>query len=182
MKQKMKKPVEKEVLLIALGGNALIKKGQEGTIGQQFENLRTPIRQIARLSKDYTIIITHGNGPQVGNLLLQQEACDSVPKLPLEILVAQTEGQIGYMIESTLDEELMALGIHYKPLVSLLTYVVVDKNDPALKNPTKQIGPGFTAEQAATLDYPTIETPKGFRRLAASPRPLTIIENAKSGS
>ncbi len=82
----------KPTLLIALGGNALIQKGQIGTIDEQFKNLRIPIRQIAKLSKDYKIIITHGNGPQVGNLLLQQECCHEVPKLPLEILVAQTEG------------------------------------------------------------------------------------------
>ena len=105
-KQSRKKPI----LLVALGGNALIRKGQEGTIEQQFANLKVPIHQIAKLSKDYKIIITHGNAPQVGNLMLQQDCCDVVPKLPLEILVAQTEGQIGYMIESTLDEELMELG------------------------------------------------------------------------
>ena len=166
----------KPILLIALGGNALIRKGQEGTIEQQFENLKIPIRQIARLSKDYNIIITHGNGPQVGNLLLQQECCNAVPKLPLEILVAQTEGQIGYMIESTLDGELMALGVDFQPLVSLLTYVVVDKNDPAFKNPTKPIGPGFTSEEAARVNYTMIETPRGYRRVVASPRPVTIIE------
>ncbi|RLB16549.1 MAG: carbamate kinase, partial [Deltaproteobacteria bacterium] len=114
----------KSVLLVALGGNALIRKGQEGTIEQQFENLKLPIQQIARLSQDYSIIITHGNAPQVGNLLLQQECCDTVPRLPLEILVAQTEGHIGYMIESTLDQELMALGIDFRPLVTLITYVV----------------------------------------------------------
>jgi len=166
----------KPILLIALGGNALIRKGQEGTIEQQFENLKIPIRQIARLSQDYNIIITHGNGPQAGNFLLQQECCNAVPKLPLEILVAQTEGQIGYMIESTLDGELMALGADFKPLVSLLTYVVVDKNDPAFKNPTKPIGPGFTAEEAARVNYPMIGTPRGYRRVVASPRPVTIIE------
>ncbi len=167
---------QKPILLVALGGNALIRKGQEGTIEQQFENLRVPIRQIAKLSQDYSIIITHGNGPQVGNLLLQQECCDAVPRLPLEILVSQTEGQIGYMIESTLDEALMALGIDFKPLVSLITYVVVDKNDLSFKDPTKPIGPGFTAEEASGLDYPTMETAKGYRRVVASPRPVTIIE------
>jgi len=167
---------QKPILLIALGGNALIRKGQEGTIEQQFENLKVPIREIAKLSQDYSIIITHGNGPQVGNLLLQQENCDAVPKLPLEILVAQTEGHIGYMIESTMDEELMALGIDFKPLVSLITYVVVDRDDPAFKDPTKPIGPGFTAEETAGLDYPTMETPKGYRRVVASPKPVTIIE------
>ncbi len=166
----------KPILLIALGGNALIRKGQEGTIEQQFDNLKLPVRQIARLSRDYSIIITHGNGPQVGNLLLQQECCDAVPKLPLEILVAQTEGQIGYMIESTLDSELMALGINDQLIVSLLTYVVVDKNDPAFSTPAKPIGPGFTDGEAAGLDYPTIETAKGFRRVVASPKPVTIIE------
>ena len=93
----------KSTLLIALGGNALIRKGQKGTISEQFENLQIPIRQIATLINEYNIIITNGNGPQVGNLLLQQESCEAVPKLPLEILVAQTQGQIGYMIESALD-------------------------------------------------------------------------------
>jgi carbamate kinase len=93
---------QKPIMLVALGGNALIRKGEQGTIQQQFKNLAVPIRQIAKLSQEYRIIITHGNGPQVGNLLLQQESCREVPKLPLEILVAQTQGQIGYMIESTL--------------------------------------------------------------------------------
>ena len=167
---------KKPILLLALGGNALIRKGQEGTIEQQFENLRVPIKQIAKISQDYRIIITHGNGPQVGNLLLQQECCDALPKMPLEILVSQTEGQIGYMIESTLDGELMALGIDHKMLVSLITYVVVDKSDPAFKNPTKPIGPNFSAKEASRLDYPTMETPKGYRRVVASPRPITIIE------
>ena len=166
----------KPILLIALGGNAMIRKGQEGLIEQQLDNLKLPVRQIAQLSRDYSIIITHGNGPQVGNLLLQQECCDAVPKLPLEILVAQTEGQIGYMIESTLDSELMALGINDQLIVSLLTYVVVDKNDPAFSAPSKPIGPGFTDGEAAGLDYPTIETAQGYRRVVASPKPVTIIE------
>ncbi|MBA7519074.1 Carbamate kinase 1 [subsurface metagenome] len=166
----------KPILLVALGGNALIKKGQEGTIEQQFANLKVPIRQIARLSTEYKIIITHGNGPQVGNLMLQQDYCDAVPKLPLEILVAQTEGQIGYMIESTLDEELMKLGIDFRPLVSLITYVVVDKNDPAFNNPTKPIGPALSKDEVARIEYPVLKTSKGYRRVVASPRPVTIIE------
>jgi carbamate kinase len=166
----------KPVLLIALGGNALIKKGQEGTIEQQFENLRVPIRQIAELAKDHRIVITHGNGPQVGNMMLQQESCKKVPKLPLEILVAQTQGQIGYMIESAIDEALMEIGINDRLLVSLITYVVVDKNDPGFKNPTKPIGPGFSQQEASVLEYPTMLTPKGYRRVVASPEPLTIVE------
>jgi carbamate kinase len=171
-----KKNDRKPVLLIALGGNAMILKGQQGSIKEQFDNLRLPIRQIARLSKQYRIIITHGNGPQVGHLMLQQEACREVPALPLEILVAQTEGQIGYMIESTLDEALMEIGIQFTPLVTLITYVVVDKDDPSFRNPTKPIGPGFRQEDARRLPYPTIETPKGYRRVVASPRPITIVE------
>jgi len=167
----------KETLLVALGGNALIKKGQWGTIEEQFENLRTPIQQIARLSREYEIIITHGNGPQVGNLLLQQEKCPGVPSMPLEILVAQTQGQIGYMIESTLDNELMKLETDGKQLfVTVLTYVVVDVNDPAFKNPSKPIGPYFSREEAKGLPYPTVETPEGYRRVVASPKPMTIVE------
>ena len=94
---------------MALGGNALVKKGQTGSSDEQFRNLLVPIRQVARLSAGYRLIITHGNGPQVGNLLLQEECCDAAPKMPLEVLVAQTQGQIGYMIESSLDTELAAL-------------------------------------------------------------------------
>jgi carbamate kinase len=166
----------KPILLIALGGNALIQKGQKGTITEQFDNLRIPIRQIASLADDYRIIITHGNGPQVGNLLLQQESCDAVPRLPLEILVAQTQGQIGYMIESVLDEALMERNADFHLLVSLITYVVVDGKDSAFVSPSKPIGPFFTAAEAERLDYPTIETPNGFRRVVASPKPVTIIE------
>ena len=173
----MNDKTKKQILLVALGGNALIRKGQVGTVDEQFENLKVPISQIARLSRDYRIIITHGNGPQVGNLLLQQELQDTVPKLPLEILVAQTQGQIGYMIESTLDSELMALGIStQKPLVSLLSYVVVDERDPAFTSPSKPIGPVFTKEKASTISYPTRKTEKGYRRIVASPKPITIVE------
>jgi carbamate kinase len=170
------KETQKPILLVALGGNALIRKGEEGTVAQQFKNLALPIRQIARLSQDYRIIITHGNGPQVGNLLLQQESCGDVPKLPLEILVAQTQGQIGYMIESTLDSELMDLGINVKPLISLITYVVVDENDPAFSAPSKPIGPAYKRKKDAPSGYPVIKTAKGFRRVVVSPKPVTIIE------
>lgn len=169
--------VSKPILLVALGGNALIRKGQQGTIPEQLENLRVPLRQIARLAEAYRIIITHGNGPQVGNLLLQQECCSEVPRLPLEILVAQTQGQIGYMIESTLDSELMSLGVdkeHY--IVSVLSYVVVNEDDPAFLSPSKPIGPAFNEAEAARLPYPTVRTDKGYRRVVASPKPVTIVE------
>jgi len=168
---------DKPVLLVALGGNALIRKGEMGTIEEEFRNLKVPVGQIARLSDRYRIIITHGNGPQVGNLLLQQECCDDVPKLPLEILVAQTQGQIGYMIESTLDSAFMEMGIDKKKhIVSLISYVVVDEKDPGFQNPTKPIGPVYTAEKARSLPYPTRSTPKGYRRVVASPEPITIVE------
>ncbi len=170
-------PSKKEILLIALGGNALIQKGEAGTIGEQFNNLKIPMQQIAKLSRKYRIIITHGNGPQVGNLLLQQECCDPVPKLPLEILVAQTQGQLGYMIESTLDSELMRLGIHdHQLFVSLLSYVVVDPDDSAFLNPSKPIGPVYTESEALMLKFPVRKTAKGLRRVVASPRPVTIVE------
>lgn len=167
---------QKPILLVALGGNALIRKGQKGTVDEQFKNLVLPIRQIARLSQDYRIIITHGNGPQVGNLLLQQESCAEVPKLPLEILVAQTQGQIGYMIESTLDSQLMDLGVHVKPLISLITYVVVSETDPAFSKPSKPIGPAYKAKKDAPSGYPLAKTAKGYRRMVVSPEPKTIIE------
>ncbi|WP_448383338.1 carbamate kinase [Desulfosoma sp.] len=167
----------KPVLLVALGGNALIRKGQKGTIQEQFENLRVPMRQIARLTESFRIVITHGNGPQVGNLMLQQECCPDVPRLPLEILVAQTQGQIGYMIESTLDSELMALGIvTQKCLVSLISYVVVDPKDPAFADPSKPVGPVYPEEAVASLPFPVKKTAKGYRRVVASPKPVTIVE------
>ncbi|MDH3603857.1 MAG: carbamate kinase [Candidatus Tectomicrobia bacterium] len=167
----------KDILLIALGGNALIREGQVGTIAEQFANLHAPLRQVARLSRRYRLLITYGNGPQVGHLLLQQERSNLEPKLPLELLVAQTQGQIGYMIESTLDNEFRALGITPHPqLVSLLSYVVVDEQDPAFQLPSKPIGPIYSAEEAATLPHATRKTAKGYRRVVASPKPLTIVE------
>jgi len=135
-------------------------------------NLRAPISQIAELSKDYNIVITHGNGPQVGNLLLQQEATEAVSKRPLQILVAETQGQIGYLIESTLDEELMKLNLDDEKLfLTVLTYVKVDPNDPAFKHPTKPIGPSYTRKKAGY-----VKTSKGWRRVVASPKPKKIYQ------
>ncbi|MEJ5357107.1 MAG: carbamate kinase [Desulfobacterales bacterium] len=167
-----------KLILIALGGNALIREGQRGTAEEQFANLKIPMRQIARLSREHRIVITHGNGPQAGNLLLQQESCREVPRMPLEIIVAMTQGQIGYMIESTLDEALMEIGVMTEQLfLSLISYVVVDPADPAFRHPTKPIGPFYTEEEARRLPYPTVRTDKGFRRVVASPRPLAIVEH-----
>ena len=172
----MENATQKPVLLVALGGNALIHKGQVGNIQQQFDNLRVPIRQIARLSRHYKIIITHGNGPQVGNLLLQQEKCHEVSQMPLEILVAQTQGQIGYMIESTLDSALMEIGIQAQKLVSLISYVVVDENDPAFLQASKPIGPTYQHKPADTLGYQVRQTEKGYRQVVVSPEPVSIVE------
>ncbi len=173
----MNKGSARELLVIALGGNALIRKGQAGTIEEQFANLRLPMQQVARLSRDYRIVITHGNGPQVGNLLLQQESCSEVPRLPLEILVAQTQGQLGYMIESTLDSEFMKSGEGAgKDLVSLISYVVVAESDPAFQNPSKPVGPTYPEEAVAALPWPVVKTANGYRRVVASPKPVTIVE------
>jgi len=168
---------EKPIMLVAFGGNALIQSGQEGTAEQQFENLKLTMPQIARLSQKYKIVITHGNGPQVGNLLLQQESCDVVPKMPLEIIGAMTQGQIGYMLESSLDTALMEIGIEQEqPFLTMITYVVVDENDPAFENPTKPIGPFYTEEEASKLSYNMVKTDKGYRRVVASPKPVAIVE------
>ncbi len=169
---------DKPILLIALGGNALIKKGQKGTAAEQFVNLQLPMRQIAKLSQKYKIVITHGNGPQVGNLLLQQESCDAVPKMPLEIIGAMTQGQIGYMLESSLDTALMDIGIEdQQQFITIITYVVVDESDPGFENPTKPIGPFYSEEEAKGLSYNLVQTDKGYRRVVASPKPLTIVEH-----
>jgi carbamate kinase len=175
----MSRQPNKETLLVALGGNALIRPGEEGTAAEQFRNLRVPMKQIARLSRSYRIIITHGNGPQVGNLLLQQECCATVPRLPLEILVAQTQGQIGYMIEATLDSELAAVGLGKRHLVSLISYVVVDGHDPAFLDPTKPVGPVYTEKETKNLPWPVRKTAKGYRRVVASPRPVAIVEKGE---
>jgi len=162
-----------KTLIVALGGNALIKFGEEGTTEEQFRNLRVPISQIAELVKDYNIIITHGNGPQVGNLLLQQEATEFVSKRPLQILVAETQGQIGFMIESTLDEELMKIGLDEEKLfLTVLTYVKVDSEDPAFKNPTKPIGPAYPVRTRPGQ----VKTTKGWRRVVPSPKPIKIYQ------
>jgi carbamate kinase len=158
-------------LIIALGGNALIKSHQKGTVKEQFRNLSVPLSQVARLSRKLNIVITHGNGPQVGDLLLQQEACKGVPRHPLEILVAQTQGWIGYMIEQTLDNALMKSGITYPLISTVLTYVQVDENDPAFKRPTKPIGPVYARKRRGC-----VKTDRGWRKVVPSPLPVKIIE------
>lgn len=163
----------RKVLIIALGGNALIKKGQLGTWSEQLENLKVPVKQIAQIFQKgkYRLIITHGNGPQVGNLLLQQESCKKSPEMPLEILVAQTQGQIGYLIEVTLDNELMKKNKENPLIATVLTYVQVDKNDSAFQKPSKPIGPCYQKKKAGR-----VKTTGGYRKVVPSPKPLKIVE------
>ena len=168
-----------KTIVIALGGNALIKMGQKGTADEQFRNLQIPMKQIALLAQKYNIVITHGNGPQVGTLLLQQEACvsDEIAEMPLEVLVALTQGQIGFMIESTLDNELMKLEDEKAPseekkhFLTVLTYVKVNQSDPAFQNPTKPIGPAYDEPKEGY-----VKTSKGWRRVGPSPKPLKIYQ------
>lgn len=159
-------------LIVALGGNALIQKGQKGTAEEQFQNIRKPIAAIAELSRELHVVITHGNGPQSGNLLLQQEATKEVPKMPLSVIGAQTQGQIGFMIEKTLDEELMRLGLDKERLfLTVLTYTRVKKDDPAFQNPTKPVGPSYSEPKPGFVN-----TAKGWRRVVPSPKPHKIYQ------
>jgi len=162
-----------KTLIVALGGNALIKPGERGTPEQMINNLKAPIKQIAKLSEKYHIIITHGNGPQVGALLLQQEASDEITRMPLQILVAETQGQIGFLIESTLDEELTLLGTDLeKYFLTVLTYVEVDPNDRAFTHPTKPIGSAYKKKRPGY-----VKTSKGWRRVVPSPKPIRIVQS-----
>jgi carbamate kinase len=166
---------QKPVVVIAFGGNALIQKGQDGTAEQQMENLKRPMNIVADLARDYRVVISHGNGPQVGNLLLQQESTKEVPLMPLDVIGAMTQGQIGYMIESTLAKVLAEKGID-RHFLTVLTFTVVDEHDPLFQNPTKPIGPFYTEAEAATRPYTLVKTDKGMRRVVASPRPVSIAQ------
>ena len=173
---------KRRVVVIALGGNALIMEGQRGTIAEQFENTRKSLDGIVYcLKQGYGIVITHGNGPQVGNMLLMVEASrNRVPELPLEVCVADTEGAIGYMIQQSLTNRLRREGIN-RCVVTVLTQVIVDKHDKAFSNPTKPIGPFFTEEDAERFRkqkgwHIVEDSHRGYRRVVASPNPLKIVE------
>lgn len=132
-------------IVVALGGNAIKKAEKKATVEKQVRNIRkTCERIIDMIKKGYTVVITHGNGPQVGNLLLQQEAGSQiVSPQPLDILVAMTQGQIGYMIQHSLVNLLRRAELNI-PIVTVLTQVLVDKNDPAFSDPSKPVGPFYT--------------------------------------
>ncbi|RLE77824.1 MAG: carbamate kinase [Thermoprotei archaeon] len=169
------------LLVIALGGNALIGKGEKGFADEQRKNLRRAIRQISKLVKDHKIVITHGNGPQVGNIYLQQEiAANTVPPMPLDVCGAMSQGMIGYFIQQELKSHLEKIGIE-KEVATLLTQVLVDESDAAFQKPSKPIGPFYRENEAKKLQVEKgwimkFQTNKGWRRVVPSPTPKRIIE------
>ena len=170
----------KKRAVIALGGNALIKKGQKGTIYEQFANTRESCRSIVQMVKDgWDVVITHGNGPQVGALVLQNQAAkDITPEMPLGICVAESEGLIGYMVQQCLSNALKREHID-KSVIALITQVIVDPNDPSLSNPTKPIGPYYTEDETLKMlkeGYHMTRLPRGWRMVVPSPDPVRIVE------
>jgi len=163
-------------LVVALGGNALLKRGEPLTAQNQRENVKVAARALAPLARDHSLVITHGNGPQVGLLALEAAAYAGVEPFTLDILNAESEGMIGYMIE----QELGNILPEEVPFATLLTQVEVDLADPAFQNPTKPIGPQYPQEEAERLarEHGWTVGPDGglYRRLVASPRPRRIFE------
>jgi len=167
-------------VVVALGGNALIKPGQEGTIYEQFANTRESVISIVKMIKEgWDVVLTHGNGPQVGAILLQnQTGRELVPPMPLGICVAESQGLIGYMIQQCLTNALKKAGIN-KDVVTVITQVLVDKDDPAFNNPTKPIGPYYDDDHAFKLlkdGYQMIKQKRGWRIVVPSPDPKGIVE------
>jgi len=174
-----------KTLVVALGGNAIKKADEIGTAEQQFRNVRETCKHILEIiRRGYKVVITHGNGPQAGNLLIQQEeASKIVPAQPLDVVGAMTQGQIGYMLQQTLITYLKKARLNI-PVATVLTQVLVDKNDPDFKDPSKPVGPFYTKEEAERLAKkkgyiikkvkPVGE--KAYRRVVPSPNPIAIIE------
>lgn len=175
--------MKRKTVVIALGGNALIREGEKGSVKEQFENTRKSVDGIVSCVKaGHNVVITHGNGPQVGNMLMMVElSCGKVPELPLGVCVAETEGSIGYMIQQTLVNRLQKERIK-KCVVTILTQVIVDKDDDAFVNPSKPIGLFYSEEEAGKLKtekgWQMVEdSQRGYRRVVASPKPIEIVEN-----
>lgn len=169
-------------VLVALGGNAILKRGKKGTAEEQFENVRKTCRHLVRLLKDgYKLAITHGNGPQVGDILLKNERSkDVLPPMPLDVCGAQSQGMIGYMLQQSMRNEMKEAGVNV-PVVSLVTQTIVDENDVAFKNPTKPIGTFYTVSEAEKLrrekGWTMVEdSGRGYRRVVPSPQPREIVE------
>ena len=161
-------------LVIALGGNALLRRGQPLTADNQLENIRRAAAQLARVASNHELVLTHGNGPQVGLLALQSAAYTAVESYPLDVLGAQTDGMIGYLLE----QELANL-LPLRTVTTLLTRVEVDPKDPAFAKPTKPIGPVYTQDEAKRVaaEKHWVMAPDGesFRRVVASPQPLRVL-------
>ena len=163
-------------IVIALGGNALLRRGEKMTADNQRENIRIAARALAPIIEEHEVVISHGNGPQVGLLSLQSAAYKEVEEYPLDILGAQTQGMIGYMIEQELGN-LLPIG---KPIASILTMVEIDPEDPAFSNPTKPIGPVYSEKEARQLaenkGWDIKQDGEYWRRVVPSPEPHRIFE------
>ncbi len=172
---------KKKRIVIALGGNAVIKNYQRGTVYEQFANCRESLKDIPGIAREgHDIVITHGNGPQVGNILIRvEESIDEAYELPLGVCVAESQGEMGYMIAQTIKNFLIRNKTE-REVAALLTQVIVDPDDPATFKPTKPIGPFLDEEGANRLKargIPYIEDAgRGYRRIVPSPVPLKIVE------
>ena len=169
-------------LTIALGGNAILQPGQNGTAEEQFHNVLSTSKQIAQLiAEGNEVVITHGNGPQVGNILIQQDkAKDDVPAMPLDVCGSQTQGFIGYMLQNSLHNIFTELDLD-KNVATVVTQVLVDKNDKAFQNPTKPVGPFYDKKHADKMIEAKNEnwiedSGRGWRKVVASPIPKKIVE------
>jgi len=162
-------------LVVALGGNALLRRGEPLTAEIQQAHAGEAMAAVADLAADYDVVLTHGNGPQVGLLALQSSAYTEVPPYPLDVLGAESEGMIGYVLEQELRNRLPG-----RAAVTILTQVVVDPDDPAFSTPTKPIGPVYTEEQSRRAEeergWAIARDGEHFRRVVASPQPLEIVE------
>ena len=167
----------RRIAIVALGGNALIKKEETASVANQFKHVRTALKAILPLiRKGYKIVITHGNGPQVGNIMLRDSK--KAYHIPLDVAGAQSQGEIGYIIQQSLENLLIKNKIK-KNVVTLVTQVLVDKKDKAFKNPTKPIGPFYSKLRAYRLKKKfsmIYDAGRGYRRVVPSPKPLQIIE------
>jgi len=178
----------KKLAVVAFGGNALLRSDQKGNIDEQEQNAYKASEHLLKLVKrKYNIVITHGNGPQVGNLMLSNTAGNKLyglPEMPLDICVAYSQGFIGYILEQQLRNVLESKDMS-RDIITIITQVLVNKDDPAFQNPTKPVGPYYTKKEAEKITQETKavfkEDPRGrgWRKVVASPKPL-VINNKKS--
>jgi len=173
--------MNQKIALIAFGGNALLPENERGLQWEQMRNAQRAAKLMVHIvKKGYELIVVHGNGPQVGNLLIQmEEAITKVPPFTLEVCDAMTEGSMGYMLEKAIINELRKNSID-KEVATILTQVVVDRNDPAFENPTKPVGPFYSKYRAQILmrekKWKMIEDAgRGYRKVVPSPRPIDIV-------